>query len=433
MRRNEDRAAEPRRISRMTFAAVAAAIAATMVCSQADARADVGQLVLDGCQSSAVDPPAEGCSQLTGLDHPGAIAFSSNGLSAYASYPDGIAAFDRDPATGSLSFAECFDRAGVAPCTQIPGIVGTAGDIVVPRDGLSVYAAGGRRPTLIGFRRDPLTGRLTFASCEYSSYGAQDDLPGCPVGAFEEAHQIESTGDGRAIFLADRGCADNTGQCAASVIVYGRDPQTSSLTPLDSATPRFASLGPFAFGGGTLFTLEPKRGAISAFRRTGSATFAPAGCVTRRRARGCRAIRKMGQLSTLAISPNGRTLVAARVGRLAVFGRGRTGTLRLRAARPLLRRARVSQLEFSPDGRSVYAVVTVAGGSGLIRFSANPRRGKIAYAQCLTEVRLRGCSHLPRLHGLSEVAGTGRFLYATTLAGPAPGTRDSLLRFRAAW
>jgi hypothetical protein len=428
---NEDEATEPRHISGMRFAVAAAAIAATMVLAQGDAVADGGRLVLDGCQTSAVDPPAHGCSQLIGLDHPRAIAFSADGRSAYASYPDGLAAFDRDPVTGSLSFAECFDRGGVAPCTQIPGIVGTAVDIVVPRDGLSVYAAGGRRPTLIGFRRDSLTGRLTFASCEYSSYGAEGDLPGCPVGNFEEAHQIESSGDGRAIFLADRGCADNTGECFARVIAYDRDPQTSSLTPRDSVAPRFDSLGPFVFGGGALFTLEAGHGAISVFRRTGLATFAPAGCVTRTKARGCRTIRRMGQLSTLAISPNGRTLVAARVGRLAVFARGRTGQLRLRASKPLLRRARVGQLEFSPDGRSVYAVVTVAGGSGLLRFRANPRRGEIAYAQCLTEVRLRGCSHLPSLHGLSEVAGRGRFLYATTLAAPTPGIPDALLRFRA--
>ena len=423
---------EPPHVSRLRFAVVAAAIAATVVLTQADARADVGKVALDGCQTSAVDPPAQGCSQLAGLDHPRAIAFSSDGRSAYASYPDGIAGFDRDPVTGSLSFAECFDRTGVAPCTQIPGIVGTAADIVVPRDGLSVYAAGGRRQTLIGFRRDSLTGRLTFASCEYSSYGAEGDLPGCPVGGFEEAHQIESSGDGRAIFLADRGCADNTGQCFAWVIVYARDPQTSWLTPSDSAAPRFDSLGPFVFGGGTLFTLEAGHGALSAFRRTGPATFTFASCVTRVKARRCRTIRSMGQLSTLAISPNGRTLVAGRVGRLAVFARGRTGKLRLRAAKRLFRRARVGQLEFSPDGRSLYAVVTVAGGSGLLRFRADPRRGKIAYAQCLTEVRLRGCSHLPSLHGLSEVAGRGRFLYATALAAPTSGVPDALLRFRAA-
>jgi len=419
----------------------AVALLAVIASGPDDARAAKAGLALVGCQSSVKGPEVPGCDRLEGLDRPGAIAFSADGRSGYASYPDGIAVFDRDAQTGALTFTQCLGAAGTPPCDQSAQIRGTGFDIVVPPDGLSVYAVA---PSwLYSFRRDPTTGRLTFASCEYtSSYGNTDPL-GCPVGPFAQPHQIEGSTEGRTVYLRDSDCADNTGTCQAGLTAYARDAQTSLL----SSSPFVFSgtgwsFGAMAAAGGNLYAVNfGSRTGISAFSRTGSGTIRQTGCVTEQEGKGCRTHKKATP-AAIAVSPNGRMLVTVRNGRLAVFARKSNGQLSFKhclaagkgkrrgGCRPLGRVPKnglssLQQLEFSADGRSLYAA-PLHGGTRLLRFNVKPHGGKIAFADCLSSGRSKGCAPTPALRGLAEIATVGPFLYAS-----AVGTDVSkVLRFR---
>jgi 6-phosphogluconolactonase (cycloisomerase 2 family) len=413
------------------------AMAAALACAPA-APAAPGKLVLQGCQSSPEGPAEPGCTPLEGLSYTGALGLSADGRSAYASFPNGVNVYSRDPATGELSFRECFNSDGAPPCAQIPGILGTAWDVSVPADGLSVYVAGGLRQTLIGFRRDPSDGGLTFVSCEYSSYGSIGDLPGCPVGPFQEAREVESSPDGRAVYLADRGCADNTGECFVSVLAYERDPQTSVLTFRDRGSPATSGGGPFALeaGVGNVYHADSKFGTISVFKRVGAATLKRVQCIRPSKQRACRRARRMGRARALALSPNGKLLVTAANPKrgaswLAVFERARNGKLSFRERIKDARLRSTDQLEFGPDGRSLYAVSGAGEDSFLLRFKLNPKRGKIAFAQCLSSAPRDGCSGVPQLRGLSEVATVARSVYAVASDPDVAGGLNAVVRFGA--
>jgi hypothetical protein len=421
----------PKRTALAPLLALALAVALA-----SPAAAAPGQLVFAGCQSSATGPPVAGCTQLEGLDRPAALAFSADGLSAYAGVPGRLLVFDRDTAGGALSLAQCLASETGAGCTPATGIIRTITDIAVPSDGTSVYTASNAN-RLLGFRRDPADGRLTWDSCLYSSYGAQGDLPNCPVGSFQETRQLEVSRDGRGLYLRDYGCADNTGDCFASVASYARNPGTSVLTPRDHTDPATPGDGPFALSphGGTLYELDSSSGAITVVKRVGAAGLRYVQCLWPVRGRRCEQRPRMGRASELALSPDGRRLITAirsrrGAGRLGLF-KARNGKLAFRAClapagTPAARRpcrslgptrgfglGQIDQLEFSPDGGSLYAVT----GGALLRFKLNRRRGTIGLAQCLTGSPRRGCTHVPQLDGLSRIALTGRFVYAIAAAG----------------
>jgi hypothetical protein len=416
-----------------------------------------GQLVPAGCQHAADGPPIRGCTPLQGLGRTDELAVSPDGRFAYASWRRALSLFERNPRTGGLSFVECVSAAPNPACRHIPGVLGTAGDIAIPRDGTSLYWTGANRQTFVGFRRNPLDGRLAFAFCRRSSYGAVDDpsLSACPVGDFQEARQVETSRDGRAVYLADRGCTDNTGECFAGIIGYRRNRETISLASRDSiGTPTYGA-GPFAVSGaGPLYGLDSAYGTIGVFGRVGAAAFRHLQCLWPRRdpyGPRCVTVPAMRKAQAIALSPNGRTVVTAirlgkEAGGLALFRRGRDGRLRFRrclapsglALRQGCRSLRTprglslatpQQLEFSRDGSSLYMVAGGAAERFLVRFKLNPKRGRIAFAQCFTSASGTACSRVPRLRGLIEVTLAGRFLYAITgnRGGSAP---DAIVRFR---
>ena len=407
-----------------------------------DARAAKAGLALVGCQSSANGPEVPGCDRLEGLDRPGAIAFSADGRSGYASYPDGLAVFDRDAQTGALTFTQCLDAAGNPPCNQSREIRGPASDIVVTPDGLSVYAVSAKGLRLLSFRRDPATGRLAFGSCEEYDPTDQGE-PGCPVGPFYQLLQIEASPDGQTVYLLDLGCSDNTGDCFTGLTARARDAQTSLLSGSGGATSSFDwRFGPITAAGANLYAVNSgSRTGITAFRRTASG-LRKSGCVTEQKRNGCRKSRKKAQPAAVAVSPNGRMLVTVRNGRLAVFARDSRGRLSFKhclatskgkrpgGCRPLGRVPKnglssLQQLEFSADGRSLYAA-PLHRGTRLVRFKVKPHGGKIAFADCLSSDRSKGCARTPALQGLEEIATVGPFLYASTV-----GTEVSkVLRFR---
>ena len=398
-------------------------------------------LVYAGCQSSPDGPVEPSCSQLEGLSYTGAFAVSLDGTSAYASFPDGVSVYRRAP-DGQLSFQECFSATGEAPCTQVPGVLGTARDIAVPPDGRSVYLAGSsRRETLIGFQRDPADGTLTFSSCSVSDYGGGPGPPGCPLGPFQRALQVESSRDGRTIYVADEGCADNTGECFASVGVYTRDPATSLLTPSGRSRPATQGHGPFAVTpvGGTVYELDSDFGTISVHKRIGGSGLKRTQCLWPRKRRfygPCKRVRKMGKAEAIAVSPHGSsvvTVVNPKRGKswLTLFDRARNGKLSFERRAFDKRLRSVSDLRFTSDG-TLIAASGAGEDSFLLRFKVNPKRGTVALAQCLSSAKRSGCTRLPELRGLSEIAVREPHLYATVADLATGSGLNAVLRFRAA-
>jgi 6-phosphogluconolactonase (cycloisomerase 2 family) len=115
----------------------------------------------------------------SGLHTIQSIALSADGRSLYAAAigDDAIARFDRDPATGALTYRDCITGdtdigpTGANACVAIPS--STAGGItsgldtvravIVSPDGRSVYAAA--TGEVAHFDRDPATGALTYRGC----------------------------------------------------------------------------------------------------------------------------------------------------------------------------------------------------------------------------------------------------------------------------
>jgi sugar lactone lactonase YvrE len=95
-------------------------------------------------------------------------------------------------------------------------------------------------------------------------------------------------------------------------------------------------------------------------RRTGalSQPRGQAGCVRLQRAEGC-AVAPVGDARDLVVSPDGRHVYVRSGDRIVVFARDRTGRLRHRGATPA---ERADTLAIAPDGRHVYT-----GEAGLAR------------------------------------------------------------------
>ncbi len=107
---------------------------------------------------------------VNGLDSgPQDVVVSRNGAHVYFLSSTSIAVFDRDAATGRLSFSEV-ERNGV----DDPGDAGGAVDgltsgraLAISRDGGEVYAGGRTAPgSLLTFSRDKATGKLSFLEVE---------------------------------------------------------------------------------------------------------------------------------------------------------------------------------------------------------------------------------------------------------------------------
>ena len=95
-----------------------------------------------------------------GLESPLSVALSPDGSNLYAvgNASDTLAVFNRNPTTGSLTFATFFKDG----TDDVDGLEG-AFELVVSPDGKNVYAVGDFDNALAVFNRNPTTGSLTFA------------------------------------------------------------------------------------------------------------------------------------------------------------------------------------------------------------------------------------------------------------------------------
>jgi 6-phosphogluconolactonase (cycloisomerase 2 family) len=137
-----------------------------------------GELTYVESETNNVNDPADPGGEVEGLYEPWDVVVSADGKSLYSSgsYEDSVAAFQRDPATGKLSFAEV-EKEGVGGVEGLGGIQGLA----ISPDGASVYAAGRDEEEAAAFSRNPATSALSFLESEHQG----EDDPNDPGGAVD--------------------------------------------------------------------------------------------------------------------------------------------------------------------------------------------------------------------------------------------------------
>src|SRR4029079_1645695 len=113
---------------------------------------------------SQVEAQKDGVGNVDGIGNAAAIAISPDGGFVYVagSRDDAVAAFARDKSTGALTFLEA-QKEGTA------GVEGIryARALAISPDGQFLYAAGQKSDAIAVFKRNTLTGWLTFVEVQH--------------------------------------------------------------------------------------------------------------------------------------------------------------------------------------------------------------------------------------------------------------------------
>jgi DNA-binding beta-propeller fold protein YncE len=384
---------------------------------------------------------------------PTSLAVSADGKSLYTTSidcgpmdecygDDSLASFDRNSATGALSYQGCVTGdthtgpSGSGACDGLPSASEDAyrsgfqrpGPIALSADGRTLYVASGWDGAIARFDRDPNTGAITYGGCigGYTYLGPTGSgacalIPsasayGEPSG-LSYPHSLQLSADGKYLYVAIQ----------SGVARFVRNSTTGVLT---------------------------YKGCI-----TGDTHFGPAGPAR------CRQIPSASpyglnsglSLESLALSVDGRSLYGASYydGDVARFDRdASTGALTYEdcitgdtragpegsgacAQVPSATRLGVrsgftpSSVTVSPDGRTVYAATSSRGGDSIARLRRDPTTGALTYRDCITgDTRIGpsgtgACAEIPSatrdgvgsgLYGIGRVALSpdGKSIYVSS-------------------
>jgi len=132
-----------------------------------DRNTTTGALTWRGCFRD-VENTITGCTSVQGLDGPHGISLSPDGTSVYfpTESDDTVTTFARNTTSGALTYGGCIGDIGVAPpgCASAEGLNGSR-DVKVSGDGTNVYVAAADDDAVVVFDRDAATGALTWDSC----------------------------------------------------------------------------------------------------------------------------------------------------------------------------------------------------------------------------------------------------------------------------
>lgn len=223
-----------------------------------------GALTYQGCLTGDLGAGPSGpaaCSPLpgatrqgygSGLYEPSGIAIDSAGGRVYvtAAGDGSVTAFDRDPASGALSFAGCISsNTRVGGCVHIPGahnILEGIGAPVLSPDGRYLYGAAARADTVDAFALGG-PGALRFAGC----VSARDDRQPCgqgphpngAVAALSNPGGMTGTADGRFLYVSStygtivalkRNRASGALEAASCISSNGEDRRRCARVPATS-------------------------------------------------------------------------------------------------------------------------------------------------------------------------------------------------------
>ncbi len=486
-----------------TLAAIVGLTALTLAVP-ATASAATGALTYQSCISSNTN--ASSCAQIPGATAGGAnsglhglnsVAVSPDGKSVYtAAYnSDTIARFDRDPATGALTYQGCISsNSNVTSCTLIPGA--TAGgantglyslvSVAVSPDGKSVYTAAANGDAVARFDRNVATGALTYQSCisSNSSVGGCTPIAGAAAGGtntgLDNLTAVTVSADGISVYASSSGgdaVARFTRDSAGALAYQGCISSNSSVggcTPIPGAAAGGTNTGldnlyavVASADGKGLYTAGASGDAVARFDRdpaTGALTYQ--GCISSNSTvTGCTLIpgavaggtnTGLDFLQAVAVSADGGSVYTAAYqgDAIARFDRNlTTGALTYQGC--ISSNSDVSgctlipgatagaadtglygldSVAVSADGKSVYTAAY--NGDAIARFDRDPTTGALAYQGCISSNSdVGGCTSIPGamsgggengLYGLAAVAVSpdGKSVYTAANAGDAIARLD---------
>jgi 6-phosphogluconolactonase (cycloisomerase 2 family) len=153
------------------------------------------------------------------LREPRSIVVSPDGNNVYVAAGDlnGVVVFQRDSATGVLSYVETkLNGHDGVPASALGG----ATSLAISADGKSLYVAGAADSAVAALQRNLQTGTLTFAGVQLDNAGGIDGL--------EEVRNVSISPDGKFVYAVSN--PEN------SVVVFQRNATDSTLTFVDRTT-----------------------------------------------------------------------------------------------------------------------------------------------------------------------------------------------------
>jgi DNA-binding beta-propeller fold protein YncE len=278
-----------------------------------------------GCIANAT---TTGCTTGRALDGADVVAVSPDGNNVYvgAFFDNAVAVFDRDPSTGALTQPDDDSGCIVDPingCTHGFGLAAPEG-MAISADGNNVYVATAVSNALVVLDRDPATGALTQAT-DGSGCIVDADLTGCTTGAWlEGANAVAVSPDDADVYVTsllsnsltsftrtptsgDLAQKSGTSACVIYVLAVGCSLGRAFSAPEGLAvSPDGASVYAAAFGSDAIdvFNRDTDTGALIQVSRR-------AGCATTSKAPDCRRARALKEVSSLAVSPDGRFVYSA--------------------------------------------------------------------------------------------------------------------------
>jgi DNA-binding beta-propeller fold protein YncE len=293
---------------------------------------DSGALAYRGCHGAA-----DGCTPLTRSTSMTAIAVSPDRRNVYVRTLNGLAVFDRDPATLALAQkpgdAGCLTAQMVTGCTRALGLAGVGRRLAFSADGAHLYVPGSNG--LGFFVRSNENGTLTqLAGPDGGCISSVSGGGGCVAGSASLGQSRTATlsPDGASLYvggnngltwfgrdpatgiLTERGCYRSGGEGGCEAVEPGLIgifdvSMTADGTELAAA----ATLSTEAL---VLFRRDVLSGALA--RRAG-----PRGCVSRTGSAGaCQTLPLLGDFGDVAIDPGGRHIyLTGSQGMLATLAR----------------------------------------------------------------------------------------------------------------
>jgi len=168
-----------------------------------DRNTTTGALTWRGCFRD-VENTITGCTSVQGLDGPHGISLSPDGTSVYfpTESDDTVTTFARNTTSGALTYGGCIGDIGVAPpgCASAEGLNGSR-DVKVSGDGTNVYVAAADDDAVVVFDRDAATGALTWDSCTRDA--DRSSANGCALAqGLDGARGVAASPDGTSVYVA---------------------------------------------------------------------------------------------------------------------------------------------------------------------------------------------------------------------------------------
>lgn len=263
--------------------------------------------------TGAIEPGA-----IPDLDQPIAISLSADGLNLYAvagpTVASRIVAFTRDPESGALAHLQSLADGSAPTLSDLDRPM----DILVSRDGISVYVTSFENRALTVLARDPETGLLTPQQVVIDNQNGVDGLEGLqkvaesPDGAF-----LYAASAGRPVSTPGVGGVSTFARAADGTLTF-LEVEQQDVNGVDGMWwPRDVAVSPdganvYVAAGGQPINMPPPPGAITTFAREADGTLTYESSIPE-------SDFDKGEPKALTVSPDGTTVYAAVYGVLSGF------------------------------------------------------------------------------------------------------------------